>query len=87
MRESLIIILLIKNIISIDLMREVFELCSILCHHFPEKSLPLEPFDEFINRIRNILTLETEQVIQLENVHEDESNEIKRRKIISDNSI
>lgn len=56
-RESIIILLLLSGVISIDLMRRVFDLSSLLCKHAtPETYLsPLETFDEFLARVNIIL--------------------------------
>lgn len=50
-RESIILILLMKEVIPSSLMKRVFELTSILCHHHPESCIPLESFDSFLAKV------------------------------------
>jgi 8-oxo-dGTP pyrophosphatase MutT (NUDIX family) len=58
-RESLIILLLLKGILSYPLMRRVFGLAAALCQNHPENCVPLEEFDAFLNRVGILVEPET----------------------------
>jgi 8-oxo-dGTP pyrophosphatase MutT (NUDIX family) len=73
-RESLIILLLMKGIVSYPLMRRVFGLAAALCQSHPENCVPLEEFDAFLTRVGILINESEEEPLQ------EEGKESKKRK-------
>lgn len=81
-RESLVIILLLKGIISSSLMKRIFELSSTLCEHHPESCIPLEVYDSFVSRV-GIFDIPSDEIEAKEDetAASSEENEKKRKKM------